>query len=116
MAGAKKPKHGFERRVQQRIRALRTGRDMSLTMLAAKAGISHDALSLIEKGERVPSLVTVGALARALDCTVAELFGEKEPDWSAAVYATARLLQEQRPEVQEGAAKLIKVFVETLGR
>lgn len=55
------------------IRELRSKQGHSLEVLAAKAGITKNMLSLIERGEGNPSWATVSGIAAALGVSVAEL-------------------------------------------
>src|SRR6185295_267621 len=57
----------------QRIRDLRSGKDLSLRELAKKAGISAAFLSDIELGRRFPSEDVLGTLARILGAPLGEL-------------------------------------------
>lgn len=63
-------------RVGQRIRALRTTCGMSLTALAAAAGIGKGSLSELETGRRNPTLGTLYAVAGPLGVPMAELVGD----------------------------------------
>jgi transcriptional regulator with XRE-family HTH domain len=60
----------------QRIRELRTRRTEEWTQqdLAKRARISVSFLSMIERGERVPHVDTLAALADALEVPLSELF------------------------------------------
>ena len=56
------------------LRAFRASRNLSQTELAERIGVSRQALSAIEAGRQVPSTMLALHLARALDCTVDDLF------------------------------------------
>ncbi|MBL0888674.1 helix-turn-helix domain-containing protein [Myceligenerans indicum] len=71
---------GAAARVGRRIRALRTEREMSLTALAARAGIGKGSLSELETGRRNPTLDTLYAVAGPLGVPMAELVGDD--DWA----------------------------------
>jgi XRE family transcriptional regulator, fatty acid utilization regulator len=58
----------------------RRERGLSQKDLAAAAGISPSALSLIECGRNGPSLATAVALARELGTGVDAMLGETEPE------------------------------------
>ncbi len=64
---------GYARRMGARIRTLRRARGVRREVLAQRAGISTDDLSLIERGEQEPSLATLGILLDALGCTYEDL-------------------------------------------
>ncbi len=54
----------------RRLRALRQDRDETLSETAARAGISPQYLSEIERGRKEPSSEMIAALAGALDTTL----------------------------------------------
>lgn len=56
----------------------RTRRGWTQAELAERAGVSRTAISAIEGDRLVPSVAAALGLARALDCTVEELFGSPE--------------------------------------
>ncbi|MGB1657007.1 MAG: substrate-binding domain-containing protein [Longimicrobiales bacterium] len=56
------------------VRAHRTALKLTQSELAARVGASRQALSAIEAGRQVPSTLLALHLARALDCTVDDLF------------------------------------------
>src|SRR3954468_16882083 len=75
------------RQLPNRVKARRLDRGWSQTDLAHRAGISRAAVSAIEINRLVPSVAAALSLARALDCSVEELFdaaraGKVEPGWA----------------------------------
>jgi molybdate-binding protein/DNA-binding XRE family transcriptional regulator len=72
--------------LKNHVKALRQKRQWSQANLASRAGISRTAVSAIEGNRLVPSVFAALALARVLDCTVEELFGESiagdQPHWA----------------------------------
>lgn len=60
------------------VRRLRKGLDLTVSELCAAAGISVGMLSKIENGTISPSLSTIGALAKALNVSIASLFAESD--------------------------------------
>jgi len=56
------------------LRELRTERGLSQWALADKAGLDHNYVGMIERGERNPAVVNVVKLAKALDVAPSELF------------------------------------------
>ena len=58
----------------RRVRELRKGRGFSQEELAHRAGMHYTYVGGIERGERNPALVNIGALAAALGVSLAELF------------------------------------------
>ena len=78
------------------VRALREERRLSQGALAEAASLSRQSVSAIETGRAVPAVDVALRLARALDCSVEELFGHGEaagsltaepasPGWSGRV-------------------------------
>jgi len=65
-------------RAGQRLRALREAAGLSQLALAPAAGLTHEAISLLETGHRAPQAATVHKLAHALGVTPA-LFVAQEP-------------------------------------
>jgi transcriptional regulator with XRE-family HTH domain len=51
---------------------------LSQEALADKAGLHRTYISLLERGLRMPSILVVQQLAKALDTTMASLVGEVE--------------------------------------
>lgn len=70
------------KRLGRRIRDLRTQRPEKWTQedLAERAHISVSFLSMIERGERMPHVETLAALAQALDVSLSELFAGTDRD------------------------------------
>jgi transcriptional regulator with XRE-family HTH domain len=101
----------FLTQVGGRIRALRTGRSLTVQQLADRAQVSRRLLTQIELGQANPSLVTVTRIARQLgseftdllDATTAESPIEvHEPGahvlvWSSEAGSTAHLLEAAVP-------------------
>jgi molybdate-binding protein/DNA-binding XRE family transcriptional regulator len=75
------------------VRAYRRQRGWSQEELARRGGISRTAVSAVEVGRIVPSVAAALALARALGCTVEDLFGPAgagpaPPEWAWPPAAT----------------------------
>ncbi|MCS7051989.1 MAG: helix-turn-helix domain-containing protein, partial [Thermomicrobium sp.] len=62
-----------------RIRERRRAAGLTQQRLAERAGVSRQALIAIEAGRLVPSVLVALRLARALGCTVEDLFGLSTP-------------------------------------
>lgn len=71
-------KHSLERAIGGQVRALRRHHDLSISDLAATAGISTGMLSKIENGQISPSLSTLQAIAGALSVPLSTLFAAFE--------------------------------------
>ena len=75
-----------------RLRGLRGERGLSLSALAAAAGIGKGSLSEIESGQRNPTLATLYALAAPLSVPLATLLAERPGTEVSADGLTATLL------------------------
>ena len=66
-------------------------RGLSQAELAAAVGLSSNHLGVLERGEKVPTLETVEALAKALKLSVAELVADEASDdpWLQELRAVA---------------------------
>lgn len=62
-------------KISSNIKRLRGDAGWSQAVLAKKSGVSPAAISLIEKGERIPSLIVTRKLASAFKVSEAELTG-----------------------------------------
>ena len=67
-----------ERRIAQRLGALRTERGWSLDGLAERTGISRATLSRLERGELSPTASMLGRLCSAFGWTLSRLMAEAE--------------------------------------
>ena len=59
--------------IGMRIKSRRTARGLSQRGLAKLSGITHNTISRLENGHRVPDLETLEKLAAAMSVTLAEL-------------------------------------------
>lgn len=91
------------RLVGERIRALRTGQDVSVVGLAERSGVSRRMLTQVELGQANPSLSTVDKIAGALGTSFAALVGVQDrpaPDgvqiWSTGAGSWAYLVNAVR--------------------
>lgn len=65
--------------VGNRLRVLRTERELSLRALAEKSGLSINTLGLIENGKTSPSVSTLQQIARALELPITAFFEANTP-------------------------------------
>lgn len=65
--------------IADKIKTLRESVGWSQSELARQARITSAAVSLIEKGNRMPSLIVIRKIAEALNVSVAELTGDELP-------------------------------------
>lgn len=61
-------------KVGEHVRQLRARRRLTVRELAARSGISHSTISLIERDRTSPTIETLAALANALGTTLVALF------------------------------------------
>ena len=83
----------------QRIRSVRTERQLTLEQLAGRTGLTKSALSKLENFRVTPSLGALGSIAEALGVTMSELFdGVDEKPRMVVVRKDERLpLERDRP-------------------
>src|SRR5450759_4404402 len=65
--------------IARNLRRWRMTRELTLSALAAQAGVAKSTVSLIERGQGNPSIDTVWALASALGVPFASLFHDESP-------------------------------------
>lgn len=79
-----------ERRIADRLRALRRGSGLSLDAVAAAAGISKSLLSKIENAKVSSPISTYSRIAAALHATVGDLLGEGDGGTCVVIRRTDR--------------------------
>lgn len=70
--------HPLQRRFGIVLRRRREAAGLSQEALAAEAGLHRNYVGLLERGQRMPSILIVQQLAKALGTTMADLLGEVE--------------------------------------
>ena len=60
-----------------KLRAARTDQGLTLRELASRSGVSLSCIKYVERGDRPPTQVNAGALARALGVTVDDLSSDE---------------------------------------
>lgn len=78
--------------VGRRIKVLRSEQGMTLSTLAARAGIGKGTLSELETGQRNPTLETLYALAKPLRVPLVALLGEEPGAEASDDVVSARLM------------------------
>src|SRR5262245_2071831 len=76
-----------------RVRQLRSHLGWTQAQLADRAGISRTAVTAIEAERLSPSVETALSLAKALDTSVEELFGEADPESPAEIWAAPPVME-----------------------
>ena len=76
-----------------RILALREKLRFSQVELARRAGLTRQAVNMIERGLSVPSIVTAFRLAEVLGCSVADLFKMPEKEETVPVIFSSAALR-----------------------
>lgn len=79
-------------RIASRVRSLRLERGWSQPELARRASLSNAMVSMVERGERTPSLDALASLAASLEVDAAELLASDE---GAALKGDAKRLAEE---------------------
>lgn len=91
-------------RVGVRLKQLRHARKLTQEQLAEAAGLSYKFVGEVERGSGNPTLVTLEALASALQVTVVDLLGEESrPDRVSA--RDAILVREALDSIETVLAK-----------
>ena len=97
------------------IRRLRTEQGMSQEEVAFSAGISAAHLGQIERGEKNPTLTTIGKLAAAFDLSLAALFTfeTEHTNTKAENSVTTKIdacLSGMTPEEQRDILRIVRIF------
>ena len=102
-----------------RLRARRKAKGLSQAALAEAVDVSPNYVSVLERGQKLPTLDTLMRLARALDTSVGELLGEQHvaDDWIDEVTTVARTIpRPQRPVALAVLAALATTKLDMRGR
>lgn len=84
-------------RIASRVRNLRMERGWSQPELARRASLSNAMVSMVERGERTPSLDALASLANSLEVDASVLL---TPDEAAAIKGDARRLAEELADLK----------------
>jgi transcriptional regulator with XRE-family HTH domain len=91
-----------------RLRAVRKERSLTQRELASRAGVSSNAISLIERGEISPSVSTLQSLATALQVKMSYFFDEDVQTDILHTKANERPALESKEVMIEGLGKRLK--------
>lgn len=83
----------------RRLTALRTARGWTRKMLATRVGLGTSYISLLEQGERLPSIETTVLLAEVMGAPAQALLTEPLPDFWLS---NLRILAQHDEEVPRG--------------
>ncbi|MFC0388475.1 cupin domain-containing protein [Muricoccus vinaceus] len=85
--------------VGAKLKAMRTRRGLGMRELATRSGVSHSAISLIERERMSPSVDTLGAILAALGTTLSSFFADLESGLpSQPFYRAEALVEIGRPD------------------
>lgn len=87
-----------EKRIAEKIRNLRMGKDITLDSLAEKTGFTKGYLSKLENGKKVPPIATLSRIARALGVEIVDFFDRSTDDSN---YCIVRK-DERKPVIRDG--------------
>ena len=98
----------LSRRVGAEVRGLRSRAGLTQEQLAARAGVKPETVSRVENGVRLPDLVTLGHLARALGVTLGRVV-DAVPD-DASVDTIARLATELSDDDRDAVVRILRTM------
>lgn len=103
----------MRRRVAERIIELRAQRGWSQEELGARSGLTYKFIGEVERGQKSPSLDSLGRLAQGFGLDIAELFGpangrEPYPRLGADPLVAVREARDSLDRVLDRAAKAAK--------
>ena len=105
MAGVPLPEN-IDTRIANRVRTLRTERQITLETLAARSRVSRSMISLIERGESSPTAVVLEKLAAGLGVMLASLFDAPPAAAQARSGPVAR--RDDQPQWQDPASGYLR--------
>ncbi len=90
-----------------RLRQLRSERNISQRDLAKMAGLSPNSISLIERDATSPSVATLQSLAAALNVRMSDFFEEESPSSVLLIKSGNRPMIESKGAIIEGMGKTL---------
>ncbi|RFC68336.1 MULTISPECIES: cupin domain-containing protein [Mesorhizobium] len=86
-------------RIGAKLRELRRRRDLGVRELATRSGVSHSAISLIERDRMSPSIDTLSAVLDALGTTLPGFFSDLQSSLPySPFYKASEMVEIGRPE------------------
>ncbi len=87
-----------EKKIAEKIKNLRIGKDITLDTLAERTGFTKGYLSKLENAKKVPPIATLSRIARALGVEIADFF---DKDTNNSSYCIVRKSQ-RKPVIRNG--------------
>jgi transcriptional regulator with XRE-family HTH domain len=91
-------------KIGQKLKNLRKSRGFSIRLLAEKAGVSPNTISLIESNSTSPTVATLQTIANTLEIPLAAFFMNSEPEDDVV------LIKAQEQEMQVDSGLTVSVF------
>ena len=101
----------------RRIHLFRTQNGLTQAALAEKTKISNEFMSGIERGARLPSLLTLERLAAALRVNLKDLFNFDQASFRQTQHLShegvnfAHLLEKESPQRRRRVLKVVKILI-----
>jgi transcriptional regulator with XRE-family HTH domain len=87
-----------EKKIAEKIRNLRMGKNITLDILAERTGFTKGYLSKLENARKVPPIATLSRIARALGVEIVDFFDKTTNDTSYCVVRKG----ERKPVIRNG--------------
>lgn len=99
---------------RKRLKAARIAKGVTQTELAARIGLTAQAVSSFEKGTKEPKMEMVKRIAEALGISVAELYGRTDLTdlWSNAACRGYCLIAMRRANLRPGVQRRVLMVLE----
>lgn len=99
---------------RKRLKAARIAKGVTQTELAARIGVTAQAVSSFEKGTKEPKMEMVKRIAEALGISVAELYGRTDLTdlWSNAACRGYCLIAMRRANLRPGVQRRVLIMLE----
>ncbi len=99
---------------RKRLKAARIAKGVTQTELAARIGVTAQAVSSFEKGTKEPKMEMVKRIAEALGISVAELYGRTDLTdlWSNAACRGYCLIAMRRANLRPGVQRRVLMVLE----
>lgn len=103
----------FYPKIGAKIRETRKKQELSIEELADKAELDWSFVARIERGNAVPSIMSLFKLSKALNLTLEELFKDKTPKENIILNREIQTLLEKLPnQERKRILKILKLILE----